>query len=115
MGTGRAAHFSSESVLLTVSATASASAPLAPMLLSNKLHTRAGQKCQRLLTVWVMARGGSLERGERRVDPERLGEALCALGSDLVVVEAVQTGAGQKCQRLLTLWAGWSGQRTAAP
>ena len=35
---------------------------------------RAGQKCQRLLTVWERARGGVLERGERRVDCERVSE-----------------------------------------
>ena len=80
-----------------LSASARCCAPSAPSLFEWRLHTREGQTCQRLLTLWARVRGGVLERGERRVDPERLGEALRA-GSDVVVAEAANEG-GTKVYR----------------
>ena len=39
-----------------------------------------------------MARSGALERGERRVDRERLGDMLRALGFDIVPLDAAHEG-----------------------
>ena len=48
---------------------------------------RAHSECQRLLTVGFEAWGGVLDVGEGRVDLEHVGDVLCALRSELVVVE----------------------------
>ena len=73
-------------------------------------------ECQRLLTLFQIrkerAGGGVLDGGQRRVDLERLGDGLDALGSEVVVFDAA-SGLGQsvsKCQRLLTLWARVQGR-----
>ena len=50
------------------------------------------RRCQRLLAIWVGARGGALERRECRVDLERLSNMLRALGFETVVAEAASEG-----------------------
>ena len=61
----------------------------------DKLHTRAGQKCQRLLTHAKLGRkgpGGLLDRLEGFVDLERLSKVLRALGLQIVVAHAANKG-----------------------
>ena len=62
-------------------------APSSPISFCNKLQKRVKWRCQRLLTVGFEACGGVLEVGEGRVDLKRLSDVLCALWSELVVVE----------------------------
>ena len=87
---------SSESAVFTLSASAKSCAPSALMPSWLTLQARAGQKCQRLLTLCLIRKvevgGGVLDARQRAVDLERLGEALRALGSDPVESEAAGKG-----------------------
>ena len=96
LGEGKAAAYSSEiSVVLVLSISERCATPSVFTLLPLSLQPSAGQKCQRLLTLWAWARSGALERGERRVDLEHLGEALRALDSDAVAPEAANEGGAK--------------------
>ena len=68
-------------------ASPSAFAPSEPTLLSHRLRTQSRSNCQRLLTVGIDACGGVLDVGEGRVDLEHVGDVLCTLCTELVVVE----------------------------
>ena len=66
--------------------------PSGPRLFLYKLHTRAGETCQRLLTLChirkVKAGGGVLDGGQRQVDHERISKVLDAIGSEAVAGDA---------------------------
>ena len=69
-------------------------APSPVMLLKPTLcGTDTGRKCQRLLTVGNRACGGALERLERRVRLESLGEVLGAVHTNVVVEETTSVSA----------------------
>ena len=77
-------------------------APSTSNSLPPKLRTRTESGCQRLLTVGKRARGGVLERCEGIVRLEALGERLCALRTDTVLLETASEWHSE-CQRLLTV------------
>jgi hypothetical protein len=63
-------------------------APSSPILFMERLQTSEQTKCQRVLTVRMQAWGGILERREGLVRLKALCDVLCALRTQLVVLEA---------------------------
>ena len=57
-------------------------------------------------------RSSALERRERRVDRERLRDVLGSLGSDTVVLEAANEGAGTKVSAAADTMVGGGWRRT---
>ena len=68
-------------------------APSTSNSLPPKLRTRTESGCQRLLTVGNRACGGALERLERRVRLESLGEVLGTFCTEVVAEKTASEGA----------------------
>ena len=77
-------YIAQASAVLTFCTSAMYAMPSSPKLLFSKLHTTVQVGCQRLLTVCRIRQvwaGGVLERHQRRVDFERIGQLDDAFGS----------------------------------
>ena len=87
-----AAYSSEVRALFSLRPSARCFAPSAPSELRMRLRTRAKSACQRLLTVGKASTRGVLERLERLVLLEALGEVLGGLRIESILLEAANEG-----------------------